>query len=173
MKRLFILFLLTAIGPFFSFSARADSCVCDNLSDETLYEQASAVFSAKSITATETANNALWNTFVITHIEKADKNSQLLIDSYEINGEKKAKIAQKISDCNFIFNEGREYKIYATQKITQKGKPYFTTAQCTGTKEITVPEDSKKDELTPASGESVTIENQEKIAPEGQNAQKN
>ncbi|MBK6895205.1 MAG: hypothetical protein IPH06_01260 [Alphaproteobacteria bacterium] len=164
MKKLYVLFALCLTGSLFSPSVHADVCSCEMQEEKALFEKASAVFSANSITPTETANNALWNTFVVTNIEKTDKDSELLISSYEINGDKRAKIAQKTSDCNFSFEEGKHYRVFATLKQTQKGIPYFSTSQCSGTKEIPAPD------LTPSSGEQDTVKQEKNITPEGQDA---
>lgn len=150
-------------------------CICQTKTQQEHYDEADAVFTGESLVATEKTTKGIWNTLSVENVEKADEHSKMLIESFEVNGMQKAKVIQKISECNFSFAEGKRYRIYATYTASANGTPYFTTNICSGTKEIILGEEAVQNEQSPASGdqEAPVPEQDKKEMTEGQDAQKN
>lgn len=112
-------------------------CSCELMSSEAQETAADAIFTAKTLGPSEEANNGIWTTMALQTIQKETDSSKPLLSALMVGDERKIRLAQKISVCNFNFEEGKTYKVFAMLAKTQQGVDYLTTGQCAGTKEIT------------------------------------
>lgn len=125
---LFIVLLSLVLGPSY-----AVACVCKPTTPEVQEESAHAIFIATALGESEKAANGIWTVFAIELVEKETDEAKILLNEIEIADKKRVRIAQKLSECNFIFEQDKIYRIFATIAQSEQGVGYLTTSQCSGT----------------------------------------
>lgn len=111
-------------------------CACEQMAPELQEEAADLVFIGKSLGASEEAGNGIWTTLSVESIKKQNDAAKIIMTAMVMGNQQRVRIAQKLSNCNFMFEEGKKYLVFAIIAQSEKGVGYLSTGQCAGTKEI-------------------------------------
>lgn len=140
------------------------TCTCEQMAPELQEQAADAVFIGTTLGPSEKAGNGIWTTFSLETMKKQSDEAKIIMNAVVMAGEQRVRIAQKLSNCNFMFEAGKKYIVYAIIAQSEKGVGYLSTGQCAGTKEFT--EEAQTEEKTePAAPE---LPNQEPTETKGQ-----
>lgn len=113
------------------------TCTCEQMAPESQEQVADAVFIGTTLGPSEEAGNGIWTTLSVENMKKQTDEAKIIMNAVVMAGEERVRIAQKLSNCNFPFEEGKKYLVFASIAQSEKGVGYMTTGQCAGTKEIT------------------------------------
>ncbi|MCL4677233.1 MAG: hypothetical protein KJ017_01415 [Alphaproteobacteria bacterium] len=145
-KKKIITLFLACLSGFLLYTGQAKAiCACEQAAPEVQEAAADAIFIGKTIGPTEAAGNGIWTTLVVESMKKETEAAKIIMAATVMPGEQRVRIAQRLSNCNFVFEADKTYLVYAIIAQSEKGVGYLSTGQCAGTKEITEEPQAQED----------------------------
>ncbi len=137
-KKKIIMFFLACLSGFLLYAGHAEAiCSCEQVAPEAQEAAADAIFIGKTLGSSEEAGNGIWTTLIVESMKKETEAAKIIMAATVMPGEQRIRIAQRLSNCNFLFEANKTYLVYAIIAQSEKGVGYLSTGQCAGTKEIT------------------------------------
>ena len=125
----------------FGFIAPAYACECKFYTEEEKLLNADAVFTGTSLEVQQWRHGILWDNIVpIEMIKTNEVASKFMPETTDSEETEIVLIQEHKSTCNYTFEKGKVYKIYAFVNDKNENFVYLSTNKCTGTKEIEGPQ---------------------------------